>query len=138
MKELTTEKEQATDVYPVLAIGTSDIPDNLKRKSIICLYRDGTWTTGENVKDGWVVMVDVPRTLAVCVQNYHGKFRYYDGYYWHQCDQDIKGDWLIVNYIFSVYFGNDDPMTEDDEVIGRILLTNYAYIDKQGNVEVAV
>ena len=138
MKEQTTEKEQATDVYPVLAIGTVDIPENLKRKSILCLYRDGTWTTGENVKDGWVVMVDVPRYLAVCVQDFHGKYRFMDGFWWHQCDEARQGDWLLVNYIFSVYFSEKDALTDNDEVIGRILLSNYAYIDKQGNVEVAV
>ncbi len=71
------------------------------------------------------------------MQDFHGKWRYMDGFYWHKCDEDIQGDWLIVNYIFSVYFGNKDAMTDDDEVIGRILLTNYAYIDKQGNIEVA-
>lgn len=118
-------------------IGTDNIAERLKRKSILLLYRDGTWATGENVKDGWVVMVDVPRRLAVCVQDFQGKFRFMDGYYWHQCDEAMAGDWLIVNYIFSVFFGNEDPMASDTEVIGRILLTNYAYIDRNGNIETA-
>jgi len=122
---------------PMLAAGTVDVPENLKRKSILCLYRDGSWTTGENIKEGWVVMVDVPRRLAVCVQEFHGKWRYMDGFYWHQCDGAIEGDWLLVNYIFSVYFGNKTALTDDDEVIGRILLTNYCYIDKDGNIEIA-
>lgn len=130
--------EPPADAKPVLAVGTVNIPDALKRKSILCLYRDGTWTTGENVKEGWVVMVDVPRYLAVCVQDFHGKYRYADGYWWHQCDETREGDWLLVNYIFSVYFSEKDARTDDDEVIGRILLTNYAYIDQNGNIEVAV
>lgn len=124
-------------VNPLLVAGTANIPDALKVKSILCLYLDGTWTTGENVKDGWLVMVDVPRYIAVCVQDFHGKYRLKDGFWWHQCDEAREGDWLIVNYIFSVYFSNKDAMTDDDEVIGRILLTNYAYIDKAGNIEVA-
>lgn len=135
-KNIKTAQGQP-DGYTLLATGTADIPNNLKRRSILCLYRDGTWRTGENVREGWVVMVDVLRKLAVCVQEFQGKWRYYDGFYWHQCDEDTTGDWLIVNYIFSVYFGNKDAMTDDDEVIGRILLSNYAYIDKKGNIEVA-
>lgn len=121
-----------------LEIGTVHVPETIKRKSILCLYRDGSWSTGENIREGWVVMVDVLRRLAVCVQIFHGKFRHYDGFYWHQCDEDTQGDWLLVNYIFSVYFGNKTALTEDDEVIGRICLSNYAYIDKNGNIETAV
>lgn len=121
----------------LLEVGTVNIPDVLKVKSILCLYRDGTWRTGENVKEGWVVMVDVLRYLAVCVQDFHGKYRLKDGFYWHQCDDAGEGDWLLVNYIFSVYFGNNTALTDDDEVIGRILLTNYAYISKNGNIELA-
>ena len=82
-------------------------------------------------------MVDVLRYLAVCVQDFHGKYRLKDGFYWHQCDDAGEGDWLLVNYIFSVYFGNNTALTDDDEVIGRILLTNYAYISKNGNIELA-
>jgi hypothetical protein len=130
--------ERKPELYTLLAIGTADIPENLKRKSILCLYRDGTWTTGENVKEGWVVMVDVPRYLAVCVQDFHGKYQHTDGFWWHQCDEARQGDWLLVNYIFSIYFSEKDARTDDDDVIGRILLTNYAYIDEKGNVEVAV
>lgn len=122
----------------MLALGTTNIPDTLKRKSILCLYRDGTWTTGENVKEGWLVMVDVPRHLAVCVQDFHGKYIYTDGYWWHQCDESREGDWLLVSYIFSVYFSNKDAMTDDNEIIGRILLSNYTYIDKNSNIGVAV
>ena len=127
--------EQIANV--LLSAGTVDIPDSLKVKSILCLYRDGTWTTGENVKEGWIVMVDVPRYLSVCVQDFHGKYILKDGFYWHQCDDAREGDWLLVNYIFSVYFGNKTALTDDDEVIGRILLTNYAYTDSNGNIEVA-
>lgn len=123
-----------TDLTPV---GAANISDALRVKSVLCLYRDGSWTTGENVKEGWVVMVDVPRRLSVCVQDFHGKYRFREGFYWHQCDDAMDGDWLIVNYIFSVFFGNKDAMTDDNEVIGRILLSNYAYIDKTGNIDVA-
>lgn len=136
-EKLSTEQEAPPIANVLLAAGTVNIPDALKVKSILCLYRDGTWTTGENVKEGWVVMVDVPRYLAVCVQDFHGKYRFKDGFYWHQCDDAREGDWLLVNYIFSVYFGNKTALTDDDEVIGRILLTNYVYIDKNGNIEVA-
>lgn len=120
-----------------LEIGTADITETLKTKNILCLYKDGTWTTGQNIRQGWVVMVDVTRKLAVCVQDFHGRFVFREGFYWHQCDEDTKGDWLIVNYIFSVYFGNSSAMIGDDEVIGRILLTNYSYIDKNNNIETA-
>jgi hypothetical protein len=136
--EILDTENASMDDQRMLAIGTAKIPESLKRKSILCLYRDGTWTTGENVKEGWIVMVDVPRVLAVCVQEFHGKFRFTDGYYWHQCDEAASGDWLLVNYIFSVYFGNKTALTDDDEVIGRIYLTNYAYIDNNGNIEVAI
>ena len=135
--ETTLNHETPPIANVLLAAGTVDVPENLKRKSILCLYRDGSWTTGQNIKEGWVVMVDVPRRLAVCVQEFHGKWRYMDGFYWHQCDGAIEGDWLLVNYIFSVYFGNKTALTDDDEVIGRILLTNYCYIDKDGNIEIA-
>lgn len=121
-----------------LEVGTINIPDSLKRKSILCLYRDGNWTTGENIKEGWVVMIDVPRYLAVCVQDFHGKYRFMDGFWWHLCDDAKEGDWLIVNYIFSVYFGNKTAITEDEEVIGRILLTNYAYITANNEIKIAV
>ena len=138
MKTDSKKHETPTDVNNVLAVGTVNIPDSLKRKSILCLYRDGTWTTGENVKEGWIVMVDAPRYLAVCVQHFHGKYRFMDGFWWHQCEEARQGDWLLVNYIFSVYFSEKDALTDDDEVIGRILLTNYAYIDLKGNIEIAV
>jgi hypothetical protein len=138
MQTDSKKHDTPTDANNVLAVGTVNIPDALKNKSILCLYRDGTWTTGENVKEGWVVMVDVPRYLAVCVQDFHGKYRFMDGFWWHQCDEARQGDWLLVNYIFSVYFSEKDPLTDDDEVIGRILLTNYAYIDLKGNIEIAV
>jgi hypothetical protein len=116
-------------------IGTANIPDGLKRRSIICLYRDGIWRTGDNLIEGWVVMVDTGRKLAVCVQDFHGQYRFMDGYWWHQCDEDVLGDWLIVNRLFSVYFGNEDPMLNDNDVIGRILLSNYAYIDNNRNIK---
>ena len=138
MEHKTSMNRETANIGNVLLpAGTGDLPQNLKRKSILCLYRDGTWTTGENVKEGWVVMVDVPRYLAVCVQDFHGKYRYSDGFYWHQCYEAREGDWLLVNYIFSVYFGNKTALTDDDEVIGRILLSNYCYIDKEGNMEIA-
>lgn len=120
-----------------LQVGTVDIPDALKVKTILCLYKDGTWTTGLNIKEGWVVMVNVPSRLSVCVQEYHGKYCFRDGFYWHLCDDSASGDWLVVNNLFSVYFGNETALTDDDEVIGRILLENYAYIDNFKNVEIA-
>ncbi len=52
MNETSNNNETADFGNTMLAAGTDNIPETLKRKSILCLYRDGTWTTGENVKEG--------------------------------------------------------------------------------------
>jgi hypothetical protein len=122
-------------------IGIIDLPESLRRKDIILLHNDGSWSTGLNPRTNWIVMVDISRKMFTSKNLYLNDdiFRIKDGYYFMLCKEHFDSDmeWLVVTHDLNVHFGISKSMDKDKDIFSKIYLKNYTYIDNNGGLGVA-
>lgn len=96
-------------------MNTKNIDNNLISANILALYANGEFSTTENLKDDWVMLIDIGRHLNTIMSNPNTtpdaikRF----GLYWERYAYPTwEGDYLIVDEDWVVHHGV--KATEED------------------------
>lgn len=106
-----------------LAIGTLNISDRLKRRTVYFLYEDGTWRTGVDFKKDWIVCVDILRRIYTNKNVESDCFRKLYGFNWNECKGNIENieKQIIVHEDLSVTIDDLHYVANTDFLSGKLI-----------------
>jgi len=116
-----------------------DIDENLKSVNIYALYENGEFQHTKNLKDDWIMLIDIgrhlhtimtnPRTTPDAIERY--------GLFWHRHTPEYSGTFLIIDDEWDVH-QSVKPTEQDFECVkdgsfgGILSMENRCYMNRQG------
>lgn len=108
-------------------------------QNIFALYGDGSFSTTLNLKDDWVMLIDIGRWLNTIMTNPHTtpdtQLRF--GLHWEKYEPEMTGTMLIVDDDWVVHQSTNATQEDYDSVkdgtFGGIMeMTSRHYMTKEG------